>query len=95
MAEVPQKVKEKIVQSSGLNKDAIIAEYGVTSNNQSDGDFYSLKELEQVEDESMALIVKKFGNFRFIRNPNFKFKSNYKRFQRGGSSISYSSRVGL
>ena len=47
MAEVPQKVEEKIVQSSGLNKDAIIAEYGVTSPNQSDGDFYSLEELEQ------------------------------------------------
>ena len=94
MAEVPQKVEEKIVQSSGLNKDAIIAEYGVTSPNQSDGDFYSLEELEQLEDESMALIVKRFGNFRFRRNPNFKFKSNYNRFQRGGSSTSNSSRGG-
>ena len=46
MAEVPQRVEEKIVQSSGLKKDAIIAEHGVTSPNQSDGDFYSLKELE-------------------------------------------------
>ena len=94
MAEVPQKVEEKIVQSSGLNKDAIIAEYGVTSPNQSDGDFYSLEELEQLEDESMALIVKRFGNFRFRRNPNFKFKSNFNRFQRGGSSTSNSSRGG-
>ena len=68
------KVEEKIVHSSGLNKDTIIAEYGVTSPNQSDGDFYSLEELEQLEDESMALIVKRFGNFRFRRNPNFKFK---------------------
>ena len=80
VAEVPQKVEEKIVQSSGLNKDAIVVEYGVTSPNQSDGDFYSLEELEQLEDEYMALIVKKFGNFRFRRNPNFKFKSNYNRF---------------
>ena len=94
VAEVPQKVEEKIVQSSGLNKDAIIAEYGVTSPNQSDGDFYSLEELEQLEDESMALIVKRFGNFRFRRNPNFKFKSNFNRFQRGGSSTSNSSRGG-
>ena len=31
VAEVPQKLEEKIVQSSGLNKDAIIAKYGVTS----------------------------------------------------------------
>ena len=42
VAEVPQKVEEKIVQSSDLNKDAIIAEYGVTSPSQYNGDFYSL-----------------------------------------------------
>ena len=94
VAEVPQKLEEKIVQSSGLNKDTIIAEYGVTSPNQSDGDFYSLEELEQLEDESMALIVKRFGNLRFRRNPNFKFKSNFNRIQRGGSSTSNSSTGG-
>ena len=93
-AEVPQKLEEKIDKSSGLNKDVIIAEYGVTSPNQSDGDFYSLEELEQLEDESMALIVKRFGNFRFRRNPDFKFKSNYNRFQKGGSTSSNSSRGG-
>ena len=92
--EVPQKLEEKFVQSSGLNKDAIIAEYGVTSPSQSYGDFYSVEELEQLEDESMALIVKRFGNYRFIRNPDFKFKSNYNRFQRGGSSTSNSTRGG-
>ena len=69
MAEVPQKVEEKIVQSSGLNQEAITT-----------GDFYSLEELEQLEDESMALIVKRFGKFRFRRNPNLKFKSNVNRF---------------
>ena len=88
VAEVPQKLEEKIFQFSGLNKDTIIAEYGVTSPNQFDGDFYSLEELEQLEHESMALIVKRFGNFRFRRNPNFN------RFQRGGSSTSNSSRGG-
>ena len=31
VAEVPQKLEEKIVQSSGLNKDTIIAEYGMVS----------------------------------------------------------------
>ena len=84
----------KIVQSSNLDKDAIIAKYGVTSASQYDGDFYSLEELEQLEDESMALIVKRFGNYRFRRNPDFKFKSNYNRFQRGGSSSSNSTRGG-
>ena len=42
----------------------------------------------------MALIVKRFGNFRFRRNPNFKFNSNYNRFHRGGSTTSNSSRGG-
>ena len=94
VVEVSQKLKEKIVQSSGMNMDAIIVEYGVTSTSQSDGDFYSLEELKQLEDESMALIVKIFGNFRFRRNPYFKFKSNYKRFQKGFSSSSNSQRGG-
>ena len=94
MAEVLQKVEEKIVQSSGLNQEAITVEYGITSPNQYDSDFYSLEELEQLEDESMALIVKRFGKFRFRRNPNFKFKLNVNRFQRGGSSTSNSSRGG-
>ena len=56
--------------------------------------FYSLEELEQLEDESMALIVKRFGKFRFRRNPNFKFKSNVNKFHRGGSSTSNISRGG-
>ena len=42
----------------------------------------------------MALIVKRFGKFRFRRNPKFKFNSNVNRFQRGGSSTSNSSRGG-
>ena len=94
VAEVPQKLEEKIVQSSGTNKDAIIAEYGVTSTSESDGDFFSLEELEQLEDESMAIIVKKFGHFRFRRNPDFKLKSNYNRVQGSGSSTSNSQRGG-
>ena len=94
VAEVPQKLEEKIVQSSGTNKDAIIAEYGVTSTSEYDGDFFSLEELEQLEDESMAIIVKKFGHFRFRRNPDFKLKSNYNRVQGSGSSTSNSQRGG-
>ena len=94
MAEVSQKVEEKIVQSSVLNQETITAEYGITSPNQSDGDFSSLEELEQLENESKALIVKRFGKFKFRRNPNFKFKSNVNKFHRGGSLTSNSSREG-
>ena len=72
----------------------LVDEYGVTSTSESDGDFFSLEELEQLEDESMAIIVKKFGNFRFRRNPDFKLKSNYNRVQGSGSSTSNSQRGG-
>ena len=37
VAKIPQKNEMKIVQSSNLDKDAIIAEYGVTSTSQFDG----------------------------------------------------------
>ena len=40
-----------------------------------------MEELEQLEDESMALIVKRFVDFRFRKNLDFKFKSNYNKFR--------------
>ncbi|KAK1361712.1 hypothetical protein POM88_046186 [Heracleum sosnowskyi] len=89
--EVPQQLEVKVVQPSSSDMDVIVAEYGLTSTDQSGGDFYSLEELDQLEDESMAMIVRKFGKFRFRRNPNIKFKP---RFQRGGSSSSNSTRGG-
>ena len=64
----------------------------MTSTSESDGDFFSLEELEQLEDESMTIIVKKFGHFRFRRNPDFNLKSNYNRVQGSGSSTSNSQR---
>ena len=78
--EALEKLEGKIIQSSSSNKEGIVAEYGVTTTVQSDDDYYSLEELEQLEDESMALIMRKFGNFRFRRNPSFRFKSNSNRF---------------
>ena len=42
----------------------------------------------------MALIVKRFSNVRFKRNPKFKYKSNYNRFHKGGSSSSNTSSGG-
>ena len=84
----------KVSLPSSTNTDAIIAEYVFTSTGQSDGDFYSLEELEQLEDDSMALIVKRFGKFKFRRNPNFRIKSNSNRFQRGGPSSSNSTKGG-
>ena len=66
----------------------------MTAANQSTDDFYSLEELDQLEDESMAMIVRKFGRFKFRRNPSFRIKSNYNRFQTGGSPSTNSTRGG-
>ncbi|KAK1392926.1 hypothetical protein POM88_011982 [Heracleum sosnowskyi] len=88
---VPQKLEVKVVQPSSSNLDVIDAEFGLTSIDQSGGDYYSLEELDQLEDGDLAMMVRKFGKFRFRRNPNLKFKP---RFQRGGSSSSSSTRGG-
>ncbi|KAL8119695.1 hypothetical protein AgCh_016979 [Apium graveolens] len=72
---------ERMVQFSKAEENVIVAEYDPPTTNQSSDDFYSLEELEQLEDESMTQIVKKFSNVRFKRNPKFKYKSNYNRFQ--------------
>ncbi|KAL8092767.1 hypothetical protein AgCh_034863 [Apium graveolens] len=85
---------ERMVQSSKVEDNVIVAEFDSPTTNQSGDDYYSLKELEQLEDESMALIVKRFSNVRFKRNPKFKYKSNYNRFQKGGSSSSNTSSGG-
>ncbi|KAL8125830.1 hypothetical protein AgCh_013212 [Apium graveolens] len=85
---------ERMVQSSKAEENVIVAEFDPPTTNQSKYEFYSLEELEQLEDESMALIVKRFSNVRFKRNPKFKYKSNYNRFQKGGSSSSNTSSGG-
>ncbi|KAL8115144.1 hypothetical protein AgCh_021826 [Apium graveolens] len=72
----------------------LVAEYDPPTTNQSSDDFYSLEELEQLEDESMAQIVKRFSHVRFKRNPKLKYKSNYNKFQKGGSSSSNTSSGG-
>ncbi|KAK1388395.1 hypothetical protein POM88_016573 [Heracleum sosnowskyi] len=79
VAEVPQQLEVKVVQPSSSDMDVTVDEYGLTSTSQSGGDFYSMEELEQLEDESMAMIVKKFGNFIFRRNLNLKFKPRFQR----------------
>ena len=50
-------------------------------------DFYSMEELEQLENKTMAYMAEKFKNLRFRRNPKYKFRS--------GSSYSGSSGLGF
>ncbi|KAL8091512.1 hypothetical protein AgCh_033945 [Apium graveolens] len=85
---------ERMVQFSKAEENVLVAEYDPPTTNQSSDDFYSLEELEQLENESMAQIVKRFSNVRFKRNPKFWYKSNYNRFQTGGSSSSNTSSGG-
>ena len=37
-----------------------------------DGDFYTLEELDQLEDQSMASVMRQFSNMRFRRDPRHK-----------------------
>ncbi|KAL8098292.1 hypothetical protein AgCh_031164 [Apium graveolens] len=85
---------ERMVQFSKGEENELVAEYDPPTTNQSSDDFYSLEELEQLEDESMAQIVKRFSHVRFKRNPKLKYKSNYNKFQKGGSSSSNTSSGG-
>ncbi|KAL8105347.1 hypothetical protein AgCh_029223 [Apium graveolens] len=61
-----------MVPSCKAEENLLVAEYDPPTTNQSSDDFYSLEELEQLEDESMAQIVKRFSNVRFKRNPKLR-----------------------
>ena len=72
----------------------------MTSQDGDEDDFYSMEELEQLENNTMAYMAGKFKNLRFRRNPKYKFKSGssyngssgsgFKGNRGGSSSGSYS-----
>ncbi|KAK1368900.1 hypothetical protein POM88_034992 [Heracleum sosnowskyi] len=51
-----------------------------------DEDFYSLEEMEKMDNPTMAYMAKKFKNIRFKRNKPFKPQGQTSRFNRGNSS---------
>ncbi|XP_063946117.1 uncharacterized protein LOC135151534 [Daucus carota subsp. sativus] len=80
-------VKErKVVVPSRSSQEYVVPEMGHTSLSTGDDEFYSMEELDQLEDESLAMFARKFGNMRFRKNPSYKFKSSGSKFQKGGSS---------
>ena len=80
-------VKErKVVVPSRSSQEYVVPEMGHTSVSTGDDEFYSMEELDQLEDESLAMFARKFGNMRFRKNPSYKFKSSGSKFQKGGSS---------
>ncbi|KAK1397029.1 hypothetical protein POM88_006892 [Heracleum sosnowskyi] len=66
---------------SEISLERLHVEYGVTFASQSDGDFYSMEELEQLEDESMALIAR--------RNPKQAKKTSYTTNQKSKPGKAY------
>ncbi|XP_063937994.1 uncharacterized protein LOC135147888 [Daucus carota subsp. sativus] len=80
-------VKErKVVVPSRSSQEYVVPEMGHTSVSTGDDEFYSMEEFDQLEDESLAMFARKFGNMRFRKNPSYRFKSSGNKFQKGGSS---------
>ena len=82
--EKPQMVKEEIIDAE-MTPDPLASD---------ENDYYTLEELDQLEDQSMAYLAGRIKNIRFRRNPKYKFRSSAGRFQKGGSSSGSSSRGG-
>ena len=55
--------------------EVVEAKLTVTSQDGDEDDFYSMEELEQLENKTMAYMAEKFKNLKFRRNPKYKLKS--------------------
>ncbi|KAK1402379.1 hypothetical protein POM88_001984 [Heracleum sosnowskyi] len=71
------------VQTPRAGNEAIIeAEMDSANLGADESDYYTLEELEQMEDKTMAYLAAKFSHIRFKRNPKYKFKGSTNRFQK-------------
>ena len=84
-------------------QEVVEADYIESTHGSDEDDFYTMEELEQLENKTMAYMAGKFKNLRFRRNPKYKFKSgsNFSgssgsgfRGNRGGSSSGSFNRSG-
>ena len=67
---------ETRVEKPVSDKQEIVeAEFTESTQESDEDDFYSMKELEQLEKKTMSYMAGKFKNLRFRRNPKYKFKS--------------------
>ena len=88
---------ESRVEKPVSDKQEIVeADFTESTHETDKDDFYTMEELEQLENKTMAYMAGKFKNLRFRRNPKYKFKSgsNYSgssgsgfRGNQGGSSL--------
>lgn len=90
-APVPE---ERGVALRAEKEEIIEAELASVNLNADESEYYTLEELEQMEDKSMAYLAGKFSHIRFKRNPRYKFKGTANRFQKGSYSSGSSSRGG-
>ncbi|XP_063936103.1 uncharacterized protein LOC135147181 [Daucus carota subsp. sativus] len=83
--ESPVVKDRKVVVPSKCTQECVVPEIGHTSTSTGDDEFYSMEELDQLEDEFLAMFSRKFSNMRFRKNPSYKFKSSGSKFQKEGS----------
>ena len=83
------------VETAVTGREMIIeAEIATGDQAGNDDDYYTMEELDQLEDESMAYLAGRFKHIKFRRNPKYKMRSQGSRFQKGGSFSGSSSRGG-
>ena len=58
VGKAPVKMEAKVVQPYSSDKEVIVVECGKTAASQGCAEYYSLQELEELEDDRMALIVR-------------------------------------
>uniref|UniRef100_A0A164VA75 CCHC-type domain-containing protein n=1 Tax=Daucus carota subsp. sativus TaxID=79200 RepID=A0A164VA75_DAUCS len=87
---VLEEKKKDVVVPSKTTQEFVVPEMGQTASSSGDEEFYTMEELEQLEDQSLSLFAKKFGNMRFRKNPSYKYKPTVSKFQKGGYSSSTS-----
>ncbi|KAK1394274.1 hypothetical protein POM88_013330 [Heracleum sosnowskyi] len=69
-----------------FQKRAILAGSRGKMANMSDEDFYSLEEMEKMDNPTIAYMAKKFKNIRFKRNKPYKSQGQTSRFSKGNFS---------
>ena len=71
---------KNVVVPSKTTQQVVVPEVGPIASSSGDEDFYSMEELENLEDESLSMFAKKFENMRFRKNPSYKSKQAVSRF---------------
>ncbi|KAK1360161.1 hypothetical protein POM88_044635 [Heracleum sosnowskyi] len=87
--------QEQRVQTLRAGKEVIIeAEMDSVNLGVDESVYYTLEELEKMENKTMAYLAAKFSHIRFNRNPKYKFKGSTNRFQKSKYAPSTGSKGG-